>query len=201
MGKCIGPTSHDPQNTSFILARRNWAERHWVYYRHYPRIFIAPKKPHNAETKCWLGAVSILLLAIWALRTGTYSSLDILQGLNPQPRLHKALAYHSATSASYWHARTRLRDPGCTPGTVWGIHCSRNAQNPKRQASAKVSSNSASTEQLLQWLAPTTLAAVFRRVLNPWSQLHKRQSNHLVTLALHAQRKWGEMEYVYVVWL
>ncbi len=31
--------------------------------------------------------------------TGAYSSLDVSQGLNPQPWLLKALVYHSATSA------------------------------------------------------------------------------------------------------
>jgi hypothetical protein len=41
-------------------------ERHWVYSGHYPRIFVAPKNAQNAETKCWLGAVPILLLAISA---------------------------------------------------------------------------------------------------------------------------------------
>jgi hypothetical protein len=46
-----------------------------------------------------LGAVAILLLAILALTTGTYSSLNISQGLNPQPWLLKASVYHSATSA------------------------------------------------------------------------------------------------------
>jgi hypothetical protein len=87
------------QNTNFILARRNWAEKHWVYSGHYPRIFIAPKNAQNAETKHWSGAVPILLLAILALTTGAYSSLGVLQGLNPQHWLLKASVYHSATSA------------------------------------------------------------------------------------------------------
>jgi hypothetical protein len=84
---------------NFILAKRNWAERHWVYSGHYPRIFVAPKNAKNAETKHWLGAVPILLLAISASTTGAYSSLDVSQESNPQPWLLKALVYHSATSA------------------------------------------------------------------------------------------------------
>jgi hypothetical protein len=55
------------------------------------------------RTKCRnqasVGAVPILLLAISASTTGTYSSLNVLQESNPQPQLLKALVYHSATSA------------------------------------------------------------------------------------------------------
>jgi hypothetical protein len=87
------------QNTNFILARRNWAERHWMYSGHYPRIFVAPKNAQNTETKRWLGTVPILLLAISASTTGTNSSLNVLQGLNSQPQLLKEPVYHSATSA------------------------------------------------------------------------------------------------------
>jgi hypothetical protein len=46
-----------------------------------------------------VGAVPILLLALPALMTGTYSSLRVLQGLNPRRQLLKASVYHSATSA------------------------------------------------------------------------------------------------------
>ncbi len=92
-------TLRNAQNTNFILARRNWAERHWVYSGHYPRIFVAPKNAQNAETKHQPGAVPILLLAILASTTGAYSSLGVLQGLNPQRQLLKASVYHSATSA------------------------------------------------------------------------------------------------------
>jgi hypothetical protein len=84
---------------NFILARRNWAERHWVYSEYYSRIFVAPKNTRNTETKHQPGAVPILLLAILASTTGTYSSLNVSQESNPQPWLLKALVYHSATSA------------------------------------------------------------------------------------------------------
>jgi hypothetical protein len=87
------------RNTSSILATRNWAERHWVYSGQYPRIFVAPENARNAETKCRSGVVPILLLVIPASMTGAYSSLDILQGLNPQPWLLKTLVNHSATTA------------------------------------------------------------------------------------------------------
>jgi hypothetical protein len=82
-----------------MLARRNWVERDWVYFGHCPRIFVAPKNAQNAETKCWSGAVPILLLAISASTAGAYSSLGVLQGLNPQYQLLKATVYYSATSA------------------------------------------------------------------------------------------------------
>jgi hypothetical protein len=44
MGKRIGPTQNvqSAQHLISILAR-NQARRHWVYSRHYPRIFLAPK--------------------------------------------------------------------------------------------------------------------------------------------------------------
>jgi hypothetical protein len=70
-----------------------------MYSAHYPRIFIAPKNAQNEETKRLWGAVPILLLAILASTTGAYSSLNVLQGLNPQPWLLIAAVYHSATSA------------------------------------------------------------------------------------------------------
>jgi hypothetical protein len=76
-------TSRNAQNTNFILARKIWVGRHWVYSGHYPRIFIALKNAQNAESKHRPGDVPILLLAILALTTGTYSSLGFLQGLNP----------------------------------------------------------------------------------------------------------------------
>jgi hypothetical protein len=86
------------QNTISILAR-NQVGRHRVYSGHYPRIFVAPKNAQNAETKHQSGAVPILLLVIPASMTSAYSSLNVLQELNPRPQLLKALVYHSATSA------------------------------------------------------------------------------------------------------
>ncbi len=91
--------SRRARNTNSILARGNWAERHWLYSGHYPRMFVAPKNARNAETKRQSGAVPILLLVIPASTTSTYSSLNVLQGLNPRPWLLKALVYHSTTSA------------------------------------------------------------------------------------------------------
>jgi hypothetical protein len=86
-------------NTNFILSTSSWAERHRVYSGHYPRKFGASKNAQNAETKCQSGAVPILLLIIPVLTTGSYSSHNILQGLNPRPWLLKTLVYHSPTSA------------------------------------------------------------------------------------------------------
>ncbi len=88
------------RNTISILDR-NQAGGHWVYSRHYPRIFIAPKNAWNAETKRWSGAVPIPLLALSALTTSAYTSLGVSQELNPQPQLLKVLVYHSATSAGW----------------------------------------------------------------------------------------------------
>jgi hypothetical protein len=95
MGKYIGPTSDHAE----CRATRNLVERHWVYSGHYPRIFVTPRNARNAETKHRSGAVPILLLVIPASTTYTYSSLNVLQGLNPQPQLLEASVYHSATSA------------------------------------------------------------------------------------------------------
>jgi hypothetical protein len=86
------------QNMISILAH-NQVGRHRVYPGHYPRIFVAPKNARNAETERQSGAVLILLLVILASTTSTYSSLNVLQELNPRPQLLKALVYHSATSA------------------------------------------------------------------------------------------------------
>jgi hypothetical protein len=83
----------------FILARRSWAERHWVYSGHFPRIFVAQENAQNTETKRQSRAVPIQILAILALATSAYSSLGVLQGMNPQHWLLKASVYHSATSA------------------------------------------------------------------------------------------------------
>ncbi len=92
MGKGIGPTENaqSTQNLTSILAH-NQARRHWVYSGHYPKKFIAPKNAQNAETKHWSGAVPILLLALLASMTSTYTSLSVSQELNPQPQLLKAL--------------------------------------------------------------------------------------------------------------
>jgi hypothetical protein len=91
MGKCIGPpqNAQSMQHLISILAR-NQARRHWVYSGQHPRIFVAPKNAQNAETKRWSGAVPIPLLALSALTTSIYTSLGVLQELNPQPQLLKA---------------------------------------------------------------------------------------------------------------
>jgi hypothetical protein len=91
IGKCIGPTQNaqSAQHLSSILAR-NQARRHWMYSGHYPRIFVAPKNAQNAEAKCWSGAVPIPLLALLASTTSAYTSLGVLQELNPRPHLLKA---------------------------------------------------------------------------------------------------------------
>jgi hypothetical protein len=91
MGKRIDPTQNtqSAQHLISILAR-NQARRHWVYSGHYPRIFVAPKNARNAETKRQSGAVPIPLLALLALMTSAYTSLGVLQELNPQPQLLKA---------------------------------------------------------------------------------------------------------------
>jgi hypothetical protein len=92
MGKCIGPTQNaqSAQHLISILAR-NQVRRHLVYSGHYPRIFIAPKNARNAETKHRSGAVPIPLLALSAWMTSAYTSLGVLQELNPRPQLLKAL--------------------------------------------------------------------------------------------------------------
>jgi hypothetical protein len=111
MRKCIGPT---PDCTvritlSSILAC-NQVGRHWVYSGHYPRIFVAPKNAQNAETKRRSGAVPIPLLALSALTTSAFTSLSVLQELNPQPQLLKVLVYHSATSSVYWNMNYVIRE-------------------------------------------------------------------------------------------
>ncbi len=73
--------------------------RHGLYSWHYSKVFVAPKNTQNAETKHQSGDVPILLLTLLALTTSAYSSLGVLQGLNPQRQLLKASVYHSATSA------------------------------------------------------------------------------------------------------
>ncbi len=45
------------------------------------------------------GLYPILLLALLASTTNTYTSLGVSQDSNPQPQLLKASVYHSATSA------------------------------------------------------------------------------------------------------
>ncbi len=45
------------------------------------------------------GLYPILLLALSALTTSTYTSLGVSKDSNPQPQLLKASVYHSATSA------------------------------------------------------------------------------------------------------
>ncbi len=83
----------------FYIGVRNQVGRYGLYSGHYPEVFVAPENAQNAETKCWSGAVPILLLALLALMTSAYSSLGVLQGLNPRRQLLKASVYHLATSA------------------------------------------------------------------------------------------------------
>ncbi len=92
MGKCTGPpqNAQSAQHLISILAH-NQARRHWVYSGHYPRIFATPKNTQNAETKRRSGAVPIPLPALSASTTSAYTSLGVLQELNPQPQLLKAL--------------------------------------------------------------------------------------------------------------
>ncbi len=73
-------------------------QRHRLYYGHYSEVFVVPKNTQNAEIKCQSGAVPILLLALSASTTSAYSSLGVLQGLNPRRQLLKVSVYHSATS-------------------------------------------------------------------------------------------------------
>jgi hypothetical protein len=61
-----------------------------VYSGHYPGTFVAPKNAQNAETKRWSGARPIPLLALSASTTSAYTSLGVLQELNPRPQLLKA---------------------------------------------------------------------------------------------------------------
>ncbi len=61
--------------------------RHGLYSGNYSGVFVAPKNTQNAETKHQSGAVPILLLALLAWMTSAYSSLGVLQGLNPQRQL------------------------------------------------------------------------------------------------------------------
>jgi hypothetical protein len=108
LGKRIGPTQNTQsvQHLISILAG-NQARRHWVYSGHYPRIFVAPKNVRNAETKRRLGAIPIPLLALSALTTSAYTSLGVLQELNPRPQLLKALVRplsHISCGATMWYA-------------------------------------------------------------------------------------------------
>jgi hypothetical protein len=82
-----------------IISNRNQVVRHGLYPGHYSGIFVNPKNAQNAATKRQSGAVPVLLLALLASTTSTYSSLGVLQGMNPRPQLLKASVYHSATSA------------------------------------------------------------------------------------------------------
>jgi hypothetical protein len=104
-----------------ILAH-NQVGRHWVYSGHYPRIFIAPKSARNAETKRWSGAVPILLPALLPSPTSAYTSLGVLQGLNPQPQLLNALVYHSATSA-VWAASVKTSERSFRAWIVETLRC------------------------------------------------------------------------------
>ncbi len=81
----------------FHMGVRNQVGRHGLYSGHYSGVFVTPKCAWNAETMHQSGAVPILLLAILALMASAYSSLGVLQGLNPQRWLLKASAYHPAT--------------------------------------------------------------------------------------------------------
>jgi hypothetical protein len=92
MRKCIGSTPERAEHaTQISMLARNQKRRHWVYSGHYPGTFVAPKNAQNAETKHWSGAVPIPLLALSASTTSAYTSLGVLQELNPRPQLLKAL--------------------------------------------------------------------------------------------------------------
>ncbi len=92
MRECIGPTpDHAERATLISILARNQARRHWVYSGHYPGTLVAPKNAQNAETKRRSGAVPIPLLALLASTTSAYTSLGVLQELNPRPQLLKAL--------------------------------------------------------------------------------------------------------------
>jgi hypothetical protein len=85
------------------ISKHNQVGRHGLYSGHYSGVlFVSPKNAQNAEAKCQSGAVPILLLALLALMTSAYTSLDVSQGLNPQRQLLKASVYHLATSAVVW---------------------------------------------------------------------------------------------------
>jgi hypothetical protein len=84
MGKRIGPTPDRAEHVTLIsILACNQARRHWVNSGHYPGTFIAPKNAQNTETKRWSGAVPIPLLALLASTTSAYTSLGVLQELNP----------------------------------------------------------------------------------------------------------------------
>ncbi len=72
--------------------------RHGLISGHLPGVFVAPKNAQNAETKRCSGAVPILLLTLLALTTSAYSSLGVLQGLNPRCQLLEASVYHSGAA-------------------------------------------------------------------------------------------------------
>ena len=102
MGKCNGPDQVVQKNGhECTISERNQVGRHGLYSRHYSRVFAAPKNARNTETKHQSGAVPILLLVLLASTTSAYSSLSVLQGLNPQRWLLKVSVYHSATSAVF----------------------------------------------------------------------------------------------------
>ncbi len=53
----------------------------------------------HGDTKRQLGAVPILLLALWVSTTSAYSNLGVSQGFEPPTSATIASVYHSATSA------------------------------------------------------------------------------------------------------
>jgi hypothetical protein len=114
---------HKIVKTDFYIGMRNQVGRRGLYSGHYSRVFAAPKNAQNAETKHWSGAVPIRLLALLALTTSAYSSLGVLQGLNPRHQLLKVSVYHSATSAILqWNAIT-LQEMYIL-GIIWEKVCS-----------------------------------------------------------------------------
>jgi hypothetical protein len=94
----------------FHIGARKQVGRHGLYSGHFSGVFVAPKNAQNAESKHQSGAVPILLLALLALMTIVYSSLGVLQGLNPRFQLLKASVYHSATLAIRIGVRCALQD-------------------------------------------------------------------------------------------
>ncbi len=63
----------------FYIGTCNLVGIHGLYYGHYSKVFVAPENAPNAETKRQSGAIPILLLAILASTSSTYSSLSVLQ--------------------------------------------------------------------------------------------------------------------------
>jgi hypothetical protein len=66
-----------------------------------PGYSLLPRTHKTQKPSISQGLYPILLLALSALMTSTYTSLGVSQDLNPRPQLLKASVYHSATSATH----------------------------------------------------------------------------------------------------